>query len=193
MPRQVDHEGRRRHIAGAVCELADQHGLEGVTLRDVATQAEVSMGAVQRCFRTKEQMLAFTLGYVSEQVMRRARQRLTQSPAQSARSTLGHTVFEVALLDAEHRAQARVWLAFVAQAAVSERLADILRAGYADAMKLFVRLIADGGVTGDPTRQARRLFALADGLTVQVLVGHLSSAQAHEVLDDHLRSLWDSH
>lgn len=190
MPRQVDHESRRRHIADAVCQLADQRGLEGVTLRDVATQAGVSMGAVQRCFRTKEEMLAFTLAHVGEQVVRRARQRLTSSPAQTARSALGHTAAEVALLEREQRAEARVWLAFVAQAAVSERLAEILRASYAEARELFVRLITDADVAGDPTRQAHRLLALADGLTTQVLVGHLTPEQAREVLDDHLRSLW---
>ncbi|MGK5632559.1 TetR family transcriptional regulator, partial [Streptomyces sp. URMC 123] len=48
MPRQIDHEERRRLIADAVCALADRRGLEGVTLRDVAAEAGVSMGAVQR-------------------------------------------------------------------------------------------------------------------------------------------------
>jgi AcrR family transcriptional regulator len=40
MPRQVDHVSRRRLIAEAVCHLADERGLEGVTLRDVAARAQ---------------------------------------------------------------------------------------------------------------------------------------------------------
>lgn len=204
MPRQVDHEGRRRLIAEAVCRLADERGLEGVTLRDVAARADVSMGAVQRCFRTKEEMLVFAVGHVGERIGERVRARLVGSPAQSAATALGHAVTEVALLRDEHRAEARVWLAFVAQAVVSEPLAKTLRENYAALQDAFARLIceagADAGGTApvdprpdaplDPRLEARTLLALADGLTAQVLVGHLSPEAAREVLDAHLTRLW---
>ncbi|MBW5484246.1 TetR/AcrR family transcriptional regulator [Streptomyces bambusae] len=143
MPRQVDHESRRRIVAEAVCALADERGLEGVTLRDVAARAEVSMGAVQRCFRTKEEMLLFALTHVGDRITERVRTRLVAGPAQSARTALGHATAEVALLREEHRAEARVWLAFVAQAVVSEPLARALRADYADLEGAFTRLVAE--------------------------------------------------
>ncbi|WP_063780032.1 TetR/AcrR family transcriptional regulator, partial [Kitasatospora sp. MY 5-36] len=156
MPKQVDHEGRRRRIAEAVCLLVDEHGLEGVTLRDVATRAEVSMGAVQRCFRTKEEMLLAALAYVGERVTARVRNRLTAGPAQSAATELGLVAGEVALLREEHRAEARIWLAFVAGAAVNPALAATLRSSYAALEGLVVRLVAEaagggsalGGATG---------------------------------------------
>lgn len=195
MPRQVDHMGRRRLVAEAVCHLADERGLEGVTLRDVAARAHVSMGAVQRCFRTKEEMLVFALGHISDRVMERVRARLVTSPAQSAGTVLGHAATEVSLLREEHRAEARVWLAFVAQAAVSEALASTLKANYATLQEAFTRLVAevcegaDGAVPRDPRREARTLLALADGLTTHVLIGHLTPREAHEVLHAHLAGL----
>ncbi|MFF8565262.1 TetR/AcrR family transcriptional regulator [Streptomyces albidoflavus] len=198
MPKQVDHAERRRLIAGAVCRLADEHGLEGVTLRDVAARAEVSMGAVQRCFRTKEEMLAFTLGQIGERVTARARARLVESPAQSARSALGHAAEETALLREEDRAEARVWLAFVAQAAVSPTLAQTLRADYARLQEAFTGLVrealTDSGhpTPPDPRRTARTLLALADGLTTHVLVGHLTPDEAYDVLHAHLAGLWEA-
>ncbi|MFD8986199.1 TetR/AcrR family transcriptional regulator, partial [Streptomyces sp. NPDC059564] len=143
MPRQVDHADRRRLIAEAVCELADEHGLEGVTLRDVAARAQVSMGAVQRCFRTKEEMLVFALGHIGERIGGRVRARLLRSPAQSAATALGFAATEVALLREEHRAEARVWLAFVARAAVTEALAGTLRASYAALETSFSRLVEE--------------------------------------------------
>ncbi|MFF5703712.1 TetR/AcrR family transcriptional regulator [Streptomyces sp. NPDC012794] len=196
MPRQVDHEERRRLIAEAVCRLADERGLEGVTLRDVAADARVSMGAVQRCFGTKEDMLLFALGHVGERIAERVRARLVRSPAQSAASAVGHAATEVALLREEHRAEARVWLAFVAQAAVSAPLAETLRANYAALQETFAQLIAEAGGAGrpaplDPRREARTLLALADGLTTHVLIGHLGPAEAEEVLHAHLRGLWE--
>ncbi|MGW3322815.1 TetR/AcrR family transcriptional regulator [Streptomyces virginiae] len=200
MPRQVDHVGRRRLIAEAVCQLADERGLEGVTLRDVAARAQVSMGAVQRCFRTKEEMLVFALGHIGEQIMERVQARLVRSPAQSAGTALGHAVTEISLLREEHRAEARVWLAFVAQAAVSEALARTLKANYATLQEAFTRLIAEAGEDADDAddagrqgarREARTLLALADGLTTHVLIGHLTPREAYEVLHAHLADLWE--
>ncbi|MFJ3201367.1 TetR/AcrR family transcriptional regulator [Streptomyces sp. NPDC086989] len=196
MPRQVDHEGRRRLIAEAVCRLADESGLEGVTLRDVAARAQVSMGAVQRCFRTKDEMLVFALGYVGERIAERVRARLVRSPAQSAGTALGHAATEVALLREEHRAEARVWLAFVAQAVVSEPLAATLKVNYAALQESFTRLIAEAAEDAgraaplDPRREARALLALADGLTAHVLIGHLTPRQAQDVLHGQLAGLW---
>ncbi len=197
MPRQVDHVGRRRLIAEAVCHLADERGLEGVTLRDVAARAQVSMGAVQRCFRTKEEMLVFALGHIGERITERVQARLVGSPAQSAATALGHAATEISLLREEHRAEARVWLAFVAQAAVSMVLAETLRANYAILQEAFARLISEAGEDADhtppldPQREARTLLALADGLTAHVLIGHLTSQEAHDVLDAHLAALWE--
>ncbi|GAB7030554.1 TetR/AcrR family transcriptional regulator [Streptomyces sp. NPDC021749] len=190
MPKQVDHESRRRQIADAVCQLADESGLEGVTLRDVAARADVSMGAVQRCFRTKEEMLVFALGHIGERVSARVAARLTASPAQSARTALGHATTEVSLLRDEHRAEARVWLAFVAQAAVTPSLAEIVRSNYARLQMVFTGLVSEAADTADPERAARTLLALADGLTTHVLIGHLSPAAALDVLDAHLHLLW---
>lgn len=168
MPKVVDQDSRRRRIADAVCLLADERGLEGVTLRDVATRADVSMGAVQRCFRTKEEMLRFALAEVGRRVL----DRLGGTAASAAEA--------IAL---PQRAEAKVWLAFAAQAAVSPPLAEVLRENYRDLHGLFTRLLAD---RADPAVAARTLLALADGLTAQVLIGHLTPDEAREVLAAHL-------
>ncbi|MGW2248863.1 TetR/AcrR family transcriptional regulator [Kitasatospora sp. NPDC001660] len=175
MPRQVDHEERRRRIAEAVCALADSSGLEGVTLRDVATQAGVSMGAVQRCFRTKQEMLVFALDHIGERVTERLRAR--------AGSTLEHVLGEVALVDEAHRTEARVWLAFVAQAAVTPELATVLRTRYAELHPLLARLLSESRTDADPDRAAHTLLALADGLTTHVLIGHLTPQAALDILN----------
>ncbi|MBD0691903.1 TetR/AcrR family transcriptional regulator [Streptomyces sp. CBMA123] len=191
MPKQVDHEERRRHIAEAVCALIDTQGLEGVTLRDVATRADVSMGAVQRCFRSKEEMLRFALAHIGERVTERVHGRVLAGPAQSAASTLGHAAAEVALLRAEHRAEARIWLAFLAAAAVNPALAAGLRTSYADLEGLLARLVAEASHALDARREARTLLALTDGLTAHVLIGHRTAAEAEDLLHAHLAGLWE--
>jgi AcrR family transcriptional regulator len=191
VPRQVDHEGRRSRIAEAVCLLTDERGLEGVTLRDVAARAGVSMGAVQRCFATKEQMLLFAVRHIGARIRGRSNAKAGSSPARSGRAALGHLLSEMSLLREENRAEARVWLAFVARAAVSPPLAAELRADYAQFHDVVVSLLREAAAADDPHTQARALIALADGLTTHVLVGHLSPQAAQQTLDAHLRTLWD--
>ncbi|PNE40426.1 TetR/AcrR family transcriptional regulator [Streptomyces noursei] len=203
MPRQVDHEERRRRIAEAVCALADSSGLEGVTLRDVATRAGVSMGAVQRCFRTKQEMLVFALDHVGERVTERVTAQVneraqprTASGTGPTGSALEHVLGEVALVDEARRTEARVWLAFVAQAAVTPELATVLRDRYAGLHPLLVRLLRESRPTApaphgggaphadrDPHQAAHTLLALADGLTTHVLIGHLTPQAALELLN----------
>ncbi|MGV9322859.1 TetR/AcrR family transcriptional regulator [Streptomyces sp. NPDC003660] len=200
MPQQVDYEDRRRRIAEAVCLLADEHGPQGVSMRDVAARAEVSLGAVQRCFRNKGEMLLFAVGHVGDRITERARARLTASPAPSPATAVGHTAGEIALLREEHRAEARIWLAFVAQAAVSEPLAGPLRTSYAALQTLLADLITEAtdsappdedATPSSPQHEARTLLALTDGLTTHVLIGHLTTQQAEEVLHAHLSGLWE--
>jgi AcrR family transcriptional regulator len=196
VPRQVDYEDRRRRIAEAVCTLIARSGMEAVSLRDVAAQADVSMGAVQRCFRTKEDMLLFALEHVSQHVSERANQRIaTTSAPQAASTLLSHTLAELALLDEESKTQAHVWLAFVTQAPASEKLADVLHDTYAKLHGLIAWLIRYGQDTQefpqhlDPAREAHTLLAVADGLTVHVLAGHHSPETALAILQRHMDHL----
>lgn len=196
MPRQVDYEDRRRRIAEAVCTLIARSGMEAASLRDVAAQANVSMGAVQRCFRTKEDMLLFALEHISQHVSGRANQRIAATSTPQAASTLlSHTLAELALLDEQAKTQAHVWLAFVAHAPASEKLAAVLRDTYTKLHDLIAWLIRYGQDTRefpqnlDPDGEANTLLALADGLTVHVLAGHRSPAAALATLQRHIDHL----
>jgi AcrR family transcriptional regulator len=170
--------------------------MEAVSLRDVATQAGVSMGAVQRCFRTKEDMLLFALEHISEHVSDRANKRIAATSTPQAASTLlSHTLAELALLDETSKPQAHVWLAFVAHAPASEKLAAVLHDTYAKLHDLIAWIIRYGQDTQDfprildPDREAHMLLALADGLTVHVLAGHHSPATALATLQRHIDHL----
>ncbi|MGX5212639.1 TetR/AcrR family transcriptional regulator [Streptomyces violaceus] len=196
MPRQVDYEERRLRIAEAVCALIARSGMEAVSLRDVATEADVSMGAVQRCFHTKEDMLLFALEHVSQHVSERAAQRIAAASTPQAASTLlSHTLAELALLDEASKTQAHVWLAFVSRAPAGERLPAVLRDTYGKLHDLIVWLIRYGQDTQeipahlDAVQEAHTLLAVADGLTVHVLAGHHSPEVALAVLQRHVDHL----
>lgn len=189
MPKRVNYEERRRQLIEAVCALADRHGLEGVTLRDVARHAGVSMAAVQRCFRDKDEMLMLALAHVSEKFTARARAVAAGPPP----SALARVSADLALLGTGQRREAQVWLAFAARAAVIPEMAKILRDGYPRVHGLIAGLIREAAsasaATVDAEVEARTLLALADGLTIQVLLGQLGRDEARQVLDAHVQQL----
>ena len=86
MPKQVDREERRRDIAAAVLRIVTTRGVEAASLRTVAAEAGVSMGAVQHYFTTKDEMLRFALAYGNTLLAERgARLWEERKPADTAR------------------------------------------------------------------------------------------------------------
>src|SRR3954453_3565369 len=71
VPRQVDHQERRRQIAAAVARIAADRGLGGVSFREVAAEAGVSVSLVQHYFGTKDGLLLGTLEIVTGRMAER--------------------------------------------------------------------------------------------------------------------------
>ncbi|MEV1245498.1 TetR/AcrR family transcriptional regulator [Nonomuraea sp. NPDC050022] len=189
MPKQVDYETRRRHIAEAVCDLIDRHGPEGATLRDVAQQAGVSMGAVQRCFATKDEMLAFALHHITERITAQGQEEIDASAAkESAVTLLTATLRTLTLIEPHQRRDARILAAFTAHATAIPSLAEILRQAHAKTRDLLVWLIRYGQRTGefrddlDADLEAETLLPLVEGLTSLALLGHRATVPAHDTL-----------
>lgn len=197
VPRQVDHESRRRRIADAVCDLISRRGIEAATLRQVAVEADVSMGAVQRCFSTRQQMLIFAQDHVNRRVTERARELIAASPdPESIDTILEQTLTAMLAVDDPELLDARVWIAFIAQAAVDPVVAAAQREqhrGLAELLELLLRAGQEcGRIRPDvaPAHTAEELIALADGLTVQVLTGRHTRESALLTLRRSAAEIW---
>lgn len=171
MPKIVDHGERRAELAEAVWRLASREGLEALTVRRVAAEAGWSTGALVHYFSDKEELLLFAFETTADRVGRRmaaAAERLTD-PLELVRACL----LEGLPLDAERRAEVRVWFTFLGLALTRPRLARAQR----DAYRLWRgKLAADlrsaqeqGRIAADVDcdGEAAALVALADGLAVQ--------------------------
>ncbi|MBO0881627.1 MAG: TetR family transcriptional regulator, partial [Mycobacterium sp.] len=80
MVKQVDHEQRRAVIAAALWRIASRDGLAATTVRQVATEAGVSVGQVQHYFTTKDEMLLFALRRVGDDLADRLTEKITALP-----------------------------------------------------------------------------------------------------------------
>ena len=182
MPKQVDHDERRRQIGDAVCRLMAGRGLEAVSLRHVAAEAGVSMGRVQHYFATKDEMLMFAFELISERVAARLGAVHSADPAQYLRAIL----LELLPLSPAARAEAPVLAAFLAQAVVEPRLGELLRQGNREMVAWLAGMITAVRPGGDPERDAMALLAFVDGLMLQVLIGQVSVDVVEQLVDHQL-------
>lgn len=197
MPKQVDHEARRRLIAEAVLRVTGQHGLEAVSLRDVAAEAGVSMGMVQHYFKSKDEMLLFACKYLIERSSREVQARAAAAPTpMTSRDMLRNWFIAILPLDAEHRMTTHVWIAFLARAVLEPDLQRFMRETWIQTHYLFAEQLRAAQRSGelpaglDPEQEARTSVAVVDGLVSHVLIGHYSPEQALATIDDHLDRLF---
>ncbi|WP_327085570.1 TetR family transcriptional regulator C-terminal domain-containing protein [Nonomuraea sp. NBC_01738] len=192
MPKIVDHEARRRQIADAVHRVIDARGLDSVSLREVAAEAGMSMGAVQHYFAGKDEMLTLAMLHLNT--------RITLRVAGAAHDGTPLGLLRVALLellplDEERRFEARVGLAFLARSVVAEPLAALLREGMPLVLAFYSDQIRAAQAAGqmvadlDPGLEATVLFAFAQGMVNPLLIGHYRAEDAVAAIDYQLRRL----
>jgi AcrR family transcriptional regulator len=195
MPKIVDHDARRAELAAAVWRLASREGLDAVTMRGVAAEAGWSTGAVAHYFADKEELVLFAFETVADRVGRRIVRAAEQGrgPLELVRGQL----VEGLPLDAERRAEVRLWFAFLALAETRPQLARAGREAYREWRDRIAETLEDGQRQGlvdeaiDPAREAAALVALVDGLAIQATFDPrgLTKERQLEILDERLRGL----
>lgn len=194
MPKEVDHDARRRELADAASRVIARDGLAGATLALVAAESGWSIGSIRYYFPTKNDLVASALWWMAERVDQRIRRRTAGG---MTLADLRVAAAELLPLDADRREESRVWLAFMAQATVEPALADAADSVAQRLQTPFEARIAHAVQAGDlradvdPEHEATRLRLLLDGLTLQLVTTprRISSKLALRILDDHLAAL----
>lgn len=182
----------RERLLEALVSITAEHGLDQVSIREVAARAGVSIGTVQYYCRSKDDMLEMAFRHIIDRMVA----RLDQAPASGpVGSTIRRALQEFLPLDDARRRECRVYLAFAARAAVTPRLAAVqhellgdMRRRCAAAFALAVErheAVADF----DPVEAAAVTTALVDGVLLHMLTDPrgLRPKRAIALLDDHLR------
>jgi AcrR family transcriptional regulator len=158
------HARRRAQLVDAVFRVVARDGIEGVSVRAVAREADLSMGSLRHYFATQAELLAFSLG----EVERRMRARLADlDTSGDPRDVLERVLHQLVPLTPESRVEHEIWLAFVGKAVAEPALHDLNARVYDDLGALVRRLIPDVlGPGRDADLEAERLYALVDGLVL---------------------------
>jgi TetR/AcrR family transcriptional regulator, transcriptional repressor of bet genes len=186
MPKQVDHEERRREIAAAVLRLVTTRGIEAASLRMGASEAGVSMGAVQHYFTTKDEMLRFALAYGNTLLAERATRLVAEQQPATPREQFRLFCTLLIPLDDDSRAGARLWAGLISRGCVDEPTRKLAALAYTNLTEFFVRHIGDALPDADAGQAARHMVAVIEGLRWPVLFGVYSKQQAMDVLDAQL-------
>ncbi len=191
MPKQVDHEERRRHIIEALWQLAAREGLGTVSFRKVAAEADVSVRRIQYYFGTKAELLADALQALGEQVFSRGLQAIEKvGPDPSPRALLRATSEATLPTDAESSRDSLLFISFHVAGVTDPGLAsDDAKAMLGWTVPFAVDVIERAKANGqthpgvDPQQAARILMSAFYGLSLAVLAGTQSANEALDGID----------
>jgi len=120
MPKIVDHDRRREKFAQAAMRLIAKHGLEGVTMRAVATEAGLSYGSLFHYFDSKDELLLYAVRYLMSLQTRRVNEYASRF---SGLRALDELLCDDAVIDKSSRDSWLVWHTFLYQAALQRSFA----------------------------------------------------------------------
>ena len=197
MAKPVDHELRRRQIAGAVWRLASRCGLEQVTLRQVAAEAGVSMRLVQYYFGKRHDLLVKALEILNSDATEYAKRRIAAEQASTPRDILRGVLAEMLPLDEQRRTRFLVRLAYFVRSLSDDDLIRTFRDSPPALEKVVADLIVSGQNSGliaahlDPQFEAALLLSSVDGLQTSIILGNRTSDEALALIDHQLDRLFD--
>ena len=196
MPKLVDHQERREAIAHALWRVVDQHGWTRATLREVAGEAEVSLGQLQHYFASRTAMLTFAMEFAADRTADRVTRGLAaldQPP--HPRDVLRLVLTEMLPLHDDARASSRMSAAYVLEALHDPVLRKQATLGLRDGRSMVERLvrqaIAEGQIAPDrdPDIETDLIIALT-GFTSLLELEVIEPRAALAAVDQHLDRLF---
>jgi AcrR family transcriptional regulator len=169
MPKIVDHNERKEKIAEAAWRVIRRDGLDSVSVRRVAEETGISLGALRHYFESQDELLAYSMRLISS----RANARIQKLPFNGEpRHDMMLVIGELVPLDEVSLAESEVWLAFAGKAvsnpairALSLEVHQELYTGFRRTIDHLVQhKLTKENI--DPDLETRRLHALIDGLVV---------------------------
>jgi AcrR family transcriptional regulator len=173
MPKVVDHERRRADIAAAARRVLRRDGIERLSVRNVAREADLSPGALRHYFPRHDDLIRFALRQFADDL--RERIAAIDFPADDLEAAV-LLVEQVLPLDEQRHEDMEIWLGYTERARFDPVLHEMSSENQ-DALALLARSalarLEQGGILRDDLDvelETERLHALIDGLAVHAYV-----------------------
>lgn len=176
---------RRAEFADAALRIVARDGLPGLSFRTVAKESGWSLGAVQKAFATKQELLRAAL--------ERSQTAVTGAfSAEPAKPTLERWLINLVLatlpIDKARRAAVVIGVAFADRAPFDEEIAASIRSGDEEIRAQLVRLFAWRRTEGelharlDDVALVRFILAFSGGLAAQLLYDPLPATEVEALV-----------
>ena len=191
MPKVVDHAERRRELVEAIWDVIANEGIEGLTMRRVASAAGCTTGRISHYFSGREELLSSALSAAHDEA--EIRMITIAKSDLPARERLKLVAYEGLPLDAARLREWKVWIVFWASAASNSSLSDQNRARYREWRNLLLRLFADieSQAKSDSPARVDELLALIDGLGIRLALDTSASLRkrTRKTIDEYVARL----
>jgi len=192
MPKIVDHEERKKQIAEATWKVILDQGMEGATVRNIAKEAGLSLGALRHYFSSQNDLFIYAMELVKERATLRINKILLSDLP--PKEKILHVLLEILPTNEETRLEMEVWFAFVFYVRHKEDTFDIKNDGIFIGMKKLFDYLDHHHILYpnlDKEIETERLYALIDGLALHALLEphRVDKEQITKVLTYHLNSI----
>lgn len=162
----IDHDKRRRDIAGITIDLIAREGLQATTIRRIAGEAGVSTTAITHYFVDKQELLIWAFEVLAAEGETRFNEALGHDPS----DVIGALLTMVPWCPANVR-RWKAYLAFWDEAARNTELASLLAQGTKVGTKYLQQLLrSKTGAQADLEKAGQLLNAVIQGRALQMLV-----------------------
>ena len=194
MPKIIDHEKRREQIAEATWRVIVEQGMEGATVRGIAKEAGLSLGALRHYFATQDELLMYAMQLVKERATARIAE-ISANEKWAPKERITKILLELLPTNQEKMIEMEVWFAFTVYFRHKKEGFDAQHDGiYAAVRKLLdsadqLNLLRK---ELDKEMEAERLYAVIDGLALHAYLEpqRVDGERITKVLEHHLASLF---
>lgn len=198
MPKIVDYEMQKQTIAQATRELIRQGGLRKATVRNIAKEAGMSVGAMRHCFPNQEDLIQYAMNLIVDQVTARINRQAAVPEQESLTRDAAAAIFcQLTALSEEQKTEMEVWLSFCVEAFYKPELKPLNDKLYDSIHSVVFQVLlamADAGLVRpdlDLDHETHVLHILIDGLALHRVIRPEKMSELHikRILEQHLREL----
>ncbi|XID93147.1 TetR/AcrR family transcriptional regulator [Paenibacillaceae bacterium WGS1546] len=192
MTKIVDHEERRLRIAEAALRVIKKMGMKGATVRNIARESGLSLGALRHYFSTQDELLNFSMELVKERAAARIYElnRLELPIFQKVLRIL----LELLPTDNDKLAEMEIWFAYNAHYRSSDPSYDVQSDGILTLIANLLRRMKDSGAMRpdlDCELEIERLYAFIDGIALHAFLDtkRVDYEQIEKLVTYHMKSI----
>lgn len=192
MPKIVDHKERRERIAKAMWQVILDKGMEGATVRNIAQEAGLSLGALRHYFQNQDDLLVYAMTLVKDRAT--ARIEAIMKRDLPPKEMITAMLLEMVPINEETRIEMDVWFAFVAHVKHRKDAVGLINDGLYEAFRKMVGYLHSTGWLKEGLSlelEIERLHALIDGIAMHALLDpeRVNRSRVIDVIRYHLDSI----